>query len=92
MAVWCNGGKEAWKGGTDNGEILRRWSGAKAARSRAQEERAVERLRHGRSSGIIAGKGRTVDEQAVGWAERCKGGMESSTGRTGGRETDSWTV
>ena len=47
--------------------MSRRWdgrSGAKAAWSRAQEERAVERLIHGRCNGVTAAKVRTVEEQA----------------------------
>ena len=55
-AVWCKGSKDARKGGTDNGEILRRRSGAKAARSRAKEERAVERQVRQRRNSVISAK------------------------------------
>jgi len=57
-AAWCKGGKDACKGGKDNGEILRWPSGAKAARSRAREDRAVERqIRQPRNGGCNGGKG-----------------------------------
>ena len=42
-AIWCKGSKDASIDETDNGEIPRRWCGAKVARSGAKEERAVER-------------------------------------------------
>jgi len=47
-AVWCEGSKDACKGGTDKGEMLGWRNGATAARGRAKEERAVERHIHGR--------------------------------------------
>jgi len=58
---------------TDNGEILRRWYGPEAARSRAREERE-RRNGEGRDSSM---------------AERCKGGKESSKRGSGSRGTDS---
>ena len=87
-AVWCRGGKDACKSGTDNGEISRRWYSAKAARIRAREVRAVERQIHERRIGVIAAKVRTVEEQAEArdslravWCthgkDTCKGGTDN---------------
>ena len=63
-AVWRNRGKDACKGGKNNGEIPRRRYIAKVARSRAREVWAVERQIHERRNGVIVAKVRTVEEHA----------------------------
>jgi len=87
-AVGFKGGKNACKGGADNGEILRRWYGPKAARSQAREERALEKQIHERRNGVVVAKVQTVEEQAEegdlltavgfkGGKDACKGGADN---------------
>ena len=93
-SVWCKGGKDACKSGTDNGEIPRQHYSAKAVRRRAREARVVERHVHERRKGVIAAKVRTMEERAEerdSWtAAWCKGDKDAHRGGTDNGEIRRW--